>query len=299
MEIAITGASGLIGKRLATLLESAGHVAIPVVRDSVGDGERTISWDPALGRIDCAAFEGVGAVVHLAGENIAGGRWNAARKRKIYESRVRGTELLSGCLATLTEPPAVLVCASAVGFYGNRGDQPLNEHSPAGNGFLADVCKAWERACGPAIDAGIRVVNARIGVVLSSKGGALAQMSTPFRMGVGGVLGSGRQFMSWITLDDVARALAFCIETSELRGAVNLVSPSPTTNRDFTKTMGRVLHRPTFLSVPELGVRALLGEMGTELLLASTRVEPRRLLDSGFRFEHPDLEEALSAELSQ
>jgi uncharacterized protein (TIGR01777 family) len=236
-------------------------------------------------------------VVHLAGESVAAGRWTAARKARIRDSRVAGTRILSDALAGLDRPPRVLVCASAIGFYGDRGDERLDESSTGGGGFLAETCAAWEAASASAERAGLRVVRLRIGVVLASAGGALARMRAPFASGLGGAIGSGSQWMSWIALDDVVGAIHSALLLPALHGPVNAVAPEPCRNGDFSRTMGRVLRRPAGLAVPALAVRAALGEMGRELLLSSTRVEPRRLLDAGFRFRHPALERALRFEL--
>lgn len=289
--VAVTGASGLIGSALTSLLRAAGHSVIPLVRRAPAHGE--IGWDPEAGRIDAAALEGVDAVVHLAGESIADGRWTSARKRRILESRTRGTGVLAGTLAGLERPPAVLVSASAIGFYGDRGAERLDERSGPGHGFLPTVVQAWEAATGAAEAAGIRVVHSRFGIVLSADGGALARMLPPFRAGLGGRLGSGDQYMSPVSLDDVAEALHHSITTSSLRGAVNVTCPEPVTNREFTRTLGAVLHRPAPFVVPQIALRLAMGEMVDELLFASVRVEPAALLTSGYRFRHPTLELAL------
>jgi uncharacterized protein (TIGR01777 family) len=290
--IAVTGASGLVGGQLAAFLGTGGHDVRRVLRRTAGAPDE-IGWDPAAGRIDINALEGMDAVVHLAGESIAAGRWTAESKRRILTSRTEGTRLLCKTLAGLERKPRVLVSASAIGFYGDRGDALLDETSAAGDGFLADVCRQWEAATAPAREAGIRVVNLRIGVVLTPLGGALAQMLTPFRFGVGGPLGSGSQFMSWISLDDLLGAILHCIATPSLEGPVNATAPSPVTNAELTRVLGAVLHRPAFLPVPAAALRVLLGEMSDALLLASTRVAPRRLLDSGFAARDPDLDGAL------
>jgi uncharacterized protein (TIGR01777 family) len=291
MRIVVTGASGLVGSALVPFLGTAGHSVVRAVRGKAGAGE--VAWDPSAGRMDASALEGTDAVVHLAGENIAGARWSPEVKARIRASRVDGTSLVARTLAAMPRKPKVLVCASAVGFYGNRGDETLDESSARGQGFLPDVCDAWEQAAAPARDAGIRVVHLRIGVVLSPKGGALAKMLPPFRMGLGGVLGSGRQWMPWISIDDVLGAMLHAVSTESVSGAVNAVAPGVVTNRDFTKTLGRVLSRPTVFPVPAFGARLLFGEMADELLLGSTRAVPRRLEASGYRFRHADLESAL------
>jgi uncharacterized protein (TIGR01777 family) len=240
----------------------------------------------------------VDAVVHLAGESIAAGRWTAAVKERIRRSRVDGTRLLAETLARLERRPRVLVSASAVGYYGDRGDEPLTEESPPGVGFLADVARAWEAAADPARAVGIRVVHPRLGLVLAREGGALPRMALPFRLGLGGVIGSGRQYWSWIALPDAVRVIERALADATLAGPVNAVAPAPATNREFTRALGRVLGRPTLLPFPALGVRLLMGEMGRALLLGSARVLPRRLERAGFRFEHPELEGALRGALA-
>ncbi len=293
LRIAVTGSSGLVGTRLAGFLTQRGHQVERMVRCSAHPGTGEIFWDPATGEIDAAALEGIDCVVHLAGENVGAGRWTQARKDAIRTSRVAGTRLLSKTLAKLAKLPRTLIAASAVGYYGDRGDEPLTEDSLPGAGFLADVCREWEAATRPAREAGIRVVNLRTGVVLSAVGGALARMLTPFKLGLGGVVGTGRQYMSWITLDDLVAAIHHVTVTDEVSGPVNAVSPSPVTNREFTKTLGRVLRRPTILPLPAAVVRLLFGEMGRALLLEGARVVPSRLLASGFEFAHPTLDGAL------
>jgi len=291
MRVCVSGASGMVGGTLTARLQQDGHEVMPLVRHSAGDAG--ISWDPADGQIDADRLNGFDAVVHLAGENIAEGRWTAAKKARIRDSRVQGTRLLSSALAQLENKPQVLVSASANGYYGDRGDELLTEDSPAGDGFLPEVCVDWEAATQPAVEAGIRVINLRIGPVLSTQGGALAKMLLPFRMGVGGVVGNGRQYFSWIELDDLVGAIVFAIQHESLRGPVNAVAPQSVTNREFTKTLGKVLKRPTVMPMPAFAMRLALGELADGLLLASARVEPRRLLDTGFPFAYPDLEGAL------
>lgn len=291
--VAVTGASGLVGSRLTAELEREGATVIRAVRRPVREAARELFWDPAAGKIDAARLEGVDAVVHLAGENIAGGRWTEKFKRKIRESRVAGTRLVSTAIAGLSAKPQALVCASAIGYYGDRGEEALSESSAPGSDFLATVCREWEEACQPARDAGVRVVNTRIGVVLSGEGGALRKMLTPFKLGAGGPIGDGRQYMSWVAVDDVARAMAFLLATPQAAGAVNLVAPRAVTNREFTKTLGRVLHRPTVLPLPAFAARLAFGEMADALLLSSTRVVPQALSAAGFEFRWPELEPAL------
>jgi uncharacterized protein (TIGR01777 family) len=293
MIIAITGSTGLVGTALVDALEAEGHVVRRLVRREARDPRHEIRWDPDAGQIDAAGLEGVDAVVHLAGENLAAHRWTAAFKQKISQSRVRGTRLLCDALARLATKPAVLVSASAVGYYGDRGEELLDESSTPGKGFLADVCQQWEAATQPARAAGVRVVNLRLGVVLSPQGGALTQMLTPFKLGVGGVIGSGRQYLSWIALDDLVSAIRFALKTAALTGPVNAVAPQPVTNREFTKTLGKVLGRPTVIPMPAFAARLAFGEMADEMLLGGARVEPRALRGAGFEFQHSDLEAAL------
>jgi uncharacterized protein len=293
MRILITGSTGLIGTALAPLLSSRGHEVIRLVRPGSATGANVVHWDPLPGTIDSVALEGLDGVVHLAGENISAGRWTATQKELIRDSRVRVTSLLSESLAGLARPPRVLVSASAIGYYGNRGDEVLREESPPGAGFLPEVCIAWEAATKVAEDRGIRVVHLRSGMVLSIAGGALAKMLPVFRMGAGGVIGGGQQYMSWIALDDAIGVILHALTTDGLCGPVNTVAPTPVTNREFIKALGRALSRPTLLPLPAFAARLALGEMANELLLASQRVEPTRLIASGYQFRFPDLEGAL------
>ncbi len=299
MNVLVSGSSGLIGSALVALLESEGHDVTRLVRSKSTPHEKQVVWDPQAGSMDTDGLRGIDAVVHLAGENIAAGRWTTARKAKIHDSRVKGTRLVSESLASLGQPPTVLASASACGYYGDQGDKILDEQSGPGSGFLADVCRLWEGATKPAAEAGIRVVHLRTGMVLSSSGGALTKMLTPFRFGMGGRLGSGRQYVSWITLDDIVGAIYHCLVNESCNGAVNLVSPNPITNRRFTEALGAVLKRPTWFAVPATVLRLALGEMADELLLASTRATPVRLLASGYRFRYPELEAALRHELGK
>ena len=298
MKVLVSGASGFVGSRLTARLTDDGHQVTRLVRSHPKPERAEIQWDAAAGGLEPSALAGFDAVVHLAGENISQGRWTDAKKARIRHSRVRGTQLLAQTLARPAGRPKVLVTASAIGFYGNRGDEQLDEQSPPGSGFLADVCRQWESATEPAAEAGIRVVPLRLGLVLSSTGGALAKMLPIFRLGLGGPLGSGRQYVSWITLDDVIGAIQHAIAADSLRGPVNAVAPHPVTNREFTRALGRALRRPALLPVPAFALRVILGQMANELLLASTRVVPRRLLDSGFRFRDPGLESALKRVLA-
>ena len=291
MKIAVTGSTGLVGSALIPLLESAGHEVVRL--------RRPAQWDPEKGVADPSAFGGVDAVVHLAGENIAGGRWTAARKERILNSRVKGTKLIAETLGNLPKPPQVLVSASAIGYYGDRGSELLREQSPPGTGFLPDVCRQWEAATDAATRKGIRVVHLRTGIVLSGKGGALGKMLLPFKLGVGGKIGSGEQYWSWISIDDHCAAILHCIQASSLHGPVNSVSPSPVTNLEFTKALGRVLGRPVIFPLPAFAARLVLGEMSDPLLLASARIEPSKLMASRFIFRHKDPEPALRYVLSK
>jgi len=293
MRVAVSGSTGLVGSQVVASLSAAGHEVVRLVRRAPAPGEKVVRWDPEKGEIDAAGLGGLDAVVHLAGENIASGRWNAARKAAILGSRVNGTRLLCDALAGLARPPKTLVCASAIGYYGDRGADVLTEESPPGTGFLAEVCREWEAASEPAARKGIRVVVLRIGVVLSAKGGALSRMLPPFRAGLGGVIGSGRQYVSWVALDDLVGIVLHALQSGRLHGPVNAVSPVPVTNRELTEVLGKVLSRPTLLPVPVFALRLAVGEMADALLLASTRVAPRRLEETGYRFRFPELREAL------
>jgi uncharacterized protein (TIGR01777 family) len=293
MIVAITGSSGLVGSALIHALEADGHLIRPVVRRAARPAANEIRWDPDKGTIDAAEFATVDGVVHLAGENIAGHRWTSSFKQKILDSRVKSTRLLCDTLANLASKPTVLVSASATGYYGNRGAEPLDESASAGDGFLADVCRQWEAATVPARDADIRTVNLRIGFVLSKDGGGLAKMLTPFRLGGGGVIGSGEQYISWIALDELVRVIQFVLSAAAINGPVNAVAPNPVTNREFTKTLGAILHRPTILPMPAFAARLAFGEMADEMLLGGSRIEPRALSAADFTFEFPKLEMAL------
>jgi uncharacterized protein (TIGR01777 family) len=292
MRILVSGSTGLVGKPLVSFLSAAGHQVVRLVRSTPkGDGE--IQWDPASDTLDASALEGFDGVVHLAGENIAAGRWTAKQKAKIRDSRVDGTGLLAKALASCTNKPGVFVQASAVGWYGNRGDEVLTEDSQPGTGFLPDTCQAWEAAAQPLRDAGVRTVALRLGVVLSARGGALAKMLLPFQLGAGGVIGSGKQWMSWVALDDVVAAFHHALVTESLEGPANLVAPAAATNREYTKALGRVLRRPTIAPLPGFIAKLAFGEMAEDLLLGGQRVRPDALLDSGFRFTWPEVEGAL------
>jgi hypothetical protein len=292
MHVVVTGSRGLVGSALVPFLATGGHRVTRLVRGMAAGPDET-AWDPSRGLVDASRLDGVDAVVHLAGENIAAGRWTPARKAEIRRSRVDGTRNLCAVLARLPHPPNVFVSASAIGLYGDRGAEILTEESASGTGFLAEVCREWEAATEPASQAGIRVVNLRFGMVLSPTGGALKKMLLPFRLGMGGRIGDGRQFTSWIALDDVIGAIHHALCEESVRGPVNAVAPEPVSNAEFTRTLARVLRRPTLLPVPAFAARLAFGEMADALLLAGARVLPTRLQASGYRFRFPDLESAL------
>jgi len=292
MKVLVTGATGLVGSELVPFLKKQGHDVYRLTRSKPHEAH-DIAWDPSRNQLPKGRIDGTEVVVHLAGENIAGKRWNPKVKEQLRRSRIEGTRLLCETMTQLETLPKTLICASAIGFYGDRGSDWLNETSAAGSGFLADLCRDWEAACEPARAKGIRVVNLRIGVVLSAKGGGLGKMLTPFRLGLGGVVGSGNQYWSWISVDDVVGVIDYCINQEKMSGPVNTTAPCPVTNYDFTKTLGTLLGRPTMIAMPELAARLVLGEMANELLLASARVMPNRLSESGYRFLYPTLEPAL------
>ncbi len=298
MNIVISGSTGLIGSQLVSTLAGQGHLVVPLARSPAGAAAGAVVWDPERGTIDAQGLERRDAVVHLAARNIASGRWTPEVKAQIKETRVKGTRLLCEALARLSDPPKVLVSASAIGYYGQRGDELLEEGSTPGEGFLAETCREWESATEPAAGKGIRVVTMRIGVVMSPKGGALARMLLPFRLGLGGPLGSGRQYMSWISLDDIAGAIVYALSHEELSGPVNGVAPNPVTNAEFARILGKVLRRPAIFPMPDFAARLAFGEMADELLLAGARVAPAKLAAAGYRFQHPDLETALRAVLA-
>ena len=295
MRVAVSGSTGLIGGALVERLRREGHTVARLVRSAKGAGPGDIAWDPEAGTIDGAALEGMDAVVHLAGENV-GTRWTEEKKRRIRDSRIKGTRLISETISRLARPPRVLVQASATGIYGDRGDEALDESSAPGTGFLADVGRDWEGASGHAEAAGVRVVKLRFGVVLTAKGGAVEKLLLPFRMGVGGRIGSGRQWMPWISLDDAVEVILRAIRDERLRGPVNAVAGS-VRNADFTDALARALHRPAIFPVPAFGMRALFGQMADEALLAGQRAEPARLREIGHVFHHPTLDTALAAAL--
>jgi len=294
MRVVITGSTGLVGSEVVSVLSAAGHEVVRLVRRAPVPGEKAVlRWDPAKREIDAAGLEGFDAVLHLAGENVGSGRWTAARKTAIRDSRVNGTRFLCDTLAGLARPPKTLVCASAIGIYGDRGEDVLTEESPAAAGFLPGVCREWEAASEPAARKGIRVVVLRIGMVLSPKGGALSRMLPLFRAGLGGEIGGGRQYVSWIALDDLPPIILHALQCGDLSGPVNAVAPRPVTNRELTEALGKVLSRPTPLPVPAFALRLALGEMADPLLLASARVVPRRLEETGYRFRFPEIRAAL------
>jgi hypothetical protein len=298
MRILISGASGLLGSAIRPALTAAGHASYALVRRDPGENE--VQWDPAV-QLDPQSLEGFDGIVHLAGRSIVG-RWSEKFKREVRESRVQGTHTLATAAAEAfrqTGTPRSFVAASAIGYYGNRGDELLTEASPPGSDFLAQVCQEWEDAATPAAEAGIRVVHLRIGVVLARHGGALAAMLPAFRVGLGGPVGNGCQFMSWITLDDVVGAFLFALTNDQLSGAADVVSPQAARNAEFVQALGKALHRPTFLPLPGFVVRTLFGEMGESLLLASARVMPAKLQACGYNFRDPELAQALRAVLAE
>ncbi len=294
MRVLVSGSTGLIGSQLVLLLARRGHTVVRLVRGIPAAGEEPVRWDPAAGALAGEDLHGIDAAVHLAGEPIVR-RWTPARKRRVRESRIEGTRLLSQTLARLDPRPKVLVSMSAIGYYGDRGDEELTEESPPGRGFLPEVAGDWEAATGAAVSGGIRVVLPRLGVVMTPRGGALAKMLPAFRLGLGGRLGSGDQFISWISLEDALRGICFALETGSLSGPVNLVGPGPVTNREFTAALARVLRRPALAPVPAVLLELALGDMARELLLASTRVRPHALIESGFSFRHTDIYNTLAA----
>ncbi len=328
MRVALTGTTGLIGSALAPALATAGHSVVRLVRPRPGlakrrraaatgpyddtDGGRdhrlnsdtdsaftgTVTWDPARGQLDPAALDGIDAIIHLSGESLAE-RWTAERKRRIVSSRVDSTALLARTIAVMPTRPRTLIVASAVGYYGSRGDEILDESSAAGLGFLADVCQAWEAAASPAREAGVRTVHTRFGVALSPDGGALAKMLPPFTLGLGGKIGAGTQWMSWIARSDLVAAILFLLATDTIAGPVNVTSPNPVTNAEFAATLGHVLHRPAVATVPPFALRLMFGEMADETLLAGQRVVPRVLERAGFVYEHPTVADALRFELKR
>jgi len=292
MKVLVSGSNGLIGSEVVTRLTGAGHYVIRLVRGEPDRARGDITWDPVTGAIERSKLRDIEAVIHLAGENIMG-LWTSSKKERIHNSRVVATEYLAEAFAGSTPRPSVFICASAIGYYGNRGDERLTEASSPGSGFLARLCREWEDATAIARHAGIRIVNTRIGLVLSPRGGALASMLPPFKLGIGGPIGLGRHYMSWITLDDVADAIMFALENDSITGPVNFTAPAPVTNREFTRSLARALNRPAFLPVPTPLLKLLPGQMAQETILSSARVEPEKLLRAGFKFGSADIDHAL------
>lgn len=298
MRVLVTGSHGLIGSALVAALQQDGHDVLRLVRGQAGPGE--VSWQPEAGQLDAHSLDKLDGVVHLAGAPIGDKRWTSERKRIVLDSRVVTTDLLARRLADADSHPSVLISGSAIGYYGDRGDEVLDESSPPGAGFLAEVCRQWEAATAPAEAAGIRVVHVRTGLVLTPAGGMLKKLLPLFKVGMGGRLGSGRQYQSWIALDDEVGAIVHALHTATLSGAVNLTAPNPVTNAEFTKTLGAVLGRPTALTAPKVGLSAVLGrELVDDMLLSGQRVAPSKLLADGYPFRHPDLEPALRALLGR
>ena len=295
MRVLVSGSTGFIGSALVQHLVSSGHGVTRLVRRDLGSEEREVHWDPEAATIESSGLESIEGVIHLAGESAVG-RWTARKKARILESRANGTRLLCRALAGLDPPPRALICASGADFYGDRGEALVSEETGPGGGFLSEVTAAWEDATKPAVDAGIRVVRARLGMVVGSGGGALARMLPPFRLGLGGRFGGGRQHVSWLSLTDAVRVFHHILATDSLDGPVNVSTPTPVTNEEFAKTLGRVLSRPAVLPVPSFGLRLALGEMAG-MLLGSVRLDSSKLTGSGFEFRYPELEGALRAEL--
>ncbi len=297
MKVLVTGATGLIGTALCDALRERDDLAIAITRGRHGPGE--LSWDPERGELEADRLEGADAIVHLAGESIGNARWTPETKRRILESRTKGTTLLAKTVASLVDPPRVLVSGSAIGYYGDRGDDVLTEESVPGGGFLSDVAVRWEESVAAADQAGIRTVRVRTGIVLAREGGALARLLLPFKLGLGGRIGSGRQWMSWIALEDEVGAILHAIDHEDVIGAMNATAPNPVTNRDFTETLGHVLNRPTKVPTPLTALKLRYGdELVRELLCSSQRVEPHVLHETGYTFRHPRLDDALHAALA-
>jgi uncharacterized protein len=299
MRILVSGSTGFLGTSLIEALEREGHAIVRLVRpetlrrNSAGGSVRAVAWDPVGGAFDAASAEGADALVHLAGASIAGGRWNASRKKLLRTSRIAATRHLIGALAQLQRPPRVIVAASAIGYYGSRGDETLTETSAPGNDFLAGLCREWEAETARGAEFGARVVSLRFGIILAAHGGALPRMLTPFKLGVGGRLGTGRQWMSWVTLEEVLNVIQFALAGAELAGPVNVVAPNPVRNSEFTKILAKTLHRPALFPAPAFALRLALGEMADALLLVSQKVSPSVLENAGYQFLQPELAEAL------
>ena len=292
MKILLSGASGLIGSALQIHLRAQGHTVYRLVRNPPRS-TLEIFWNPETGLLDATSIEGMNACIHLSGENVGDGRWTKEKKKRLRDSRILSTHTLVKKILSLKNPPSHFLVASAIGFYGDRPGEILNEESAAGQGFLPALCQEWEQTSTPLISQGIRVVYLRFGIILSSKGGALAKMLTPFKMGLGGMIGNGKQFLSWIALEDAVRAIDFLLHHPSLQGPINLATPQAVTNKEFTESLGKCLHRPTWLSVPAFATKLAFGEMAEGLLLASTQVVPEKLEQAGFNFLHPTLLEAL------
>ena len=296
MKVALTGASGLLGPPLIRSLRGDGHDVLRLVR-RVPTAPDEVQWDPATGEVDLAALRGVDAVIHLAGANLGGRPWTPAHRRTVLDSRVSGTRTIASAMARLDPRPRVLLSASGVGYYGNPGEQVLDETRPAGDGYIAQIARQWEAETAAAADAGVRVVTMRTGVVVSGRGGALGRLVPLFRLGLGGRLGSGQQWWSWISLHDYVRVVRFLLDRDDISEPVNVCAPEPVTNAHFTKALARAVHRPAVLAVPGFALRLPLRDFADDLL-GGQRVVPRRLIDAGFTFDHPDLESALTAELA-
>ncbi len=292
MRILLSGATGLVGQAWQQSAAHQGHEVLRL-RHGQSDNPEDITWNPESGIDAPERLEGLDAVIHLAGENIADGRWTAAKKKRIRDSRVQGTQLLAATLAERAQPPGILICASGINYYGSQGDQELNEDAAPGEDFLARVCRDWESACQPLYKCGTRIVNLRIAMVLSAEGGALKKMLLPFKLGLGGPIGDGSMYMSWITLEDLVRAINFCLNSTDISGPVNAASPNPVSNREFTKALSKALKRPAFLPAPRPMLKLVLGEMAEALLMPSIRAVPEKLLSAGFAFRHPRLDDAL------
>ncbi len=293
MHVLVSGSTGLIGTALLRALRGEGHAVARLVRPGAPSEPGDVLWDPLRAQADAAALEGFDSIVHLAGENIASGRWTKRRKERLYKSRVDATAFLAELISTLSRPPSTFICASAIGYYGDRDTERLTESSAPGHGFLSDLCRAWEAASLPAAGYRTRVVNLRFGIVLAAHGGALARLLHPFRLGAGGVIGSGKQYVSWVALDDAVAMTRFAMDNPDLQGAVNAVAPQPVTNAEWTKALATVLSRPARLPLPAFLVKTLFGEMGKALLLSSQRAYPKQLMDAGYRFCFPRIEDAL------
>lgn len=299
MKVLVVGSSGLVGKALTKELSAKGHDVYSLVREQKAVKEKNILWDPVSGKVDSSKLEGMDAVVNLAGENVASGRWTPQKKKKIWDSRVLGTKNLIRAFQALKTPPKLLINASAIGYYGETGDQPADEKTSRGSHFLSSVTADWEDAANEAKKLDMRLVKLRIGVVLATEGGALKKMLVPFRLGLGGQVSHGRQYMSWIALQDLVSIILFSLENKEVEGAVNAVAPNPVTNKEFTKTLGKVLCRPTIFPLPAIIARFIMGEMADELLLVSSRIAPKALKKYGYTFKHPHLKEALESILNE